>query len=356
MILVWGVPNDRPVAAVRAALERRNQPVFFLNQHDVLDTEMDLSVDGMVEGALRSRTGEVALGDVTAAYLRPYDSVRLPALANAPPNAVAHAAALDDAILCWSELASARVVNRPSAMASNQSKPHQLALIHAQGFRVPETLVTTDAAKVEAFWERHGEIIYKSMSGVRSIVSRLTPEHRARFGDLAHSPVQFQQWIRGHDVRVHVAGEEVFACNIGSSAIDYRYPRCEEEAPRIAPCCLPGELAGRCRRLAASLGLDLAGIDLRRTPEGEWYCFEVNPSPAFTFYAESTGQPIDDAVARLLADGTVVSPLTSPVRMRADLPPNSSVLNRAWARNGDAPRLARRSFQDEPWRKPQSRR
>ena len=118
----------------------------------------------------------------------------------APPNAVAHAAALDDAILCWSELASARVVNRPSAMASNQSKPHQLALIHAQGFRVPETLVTTDAAKVEAFWERHGEIIYKSMSGVRSIVSRLTPEHRARFGDLAHSPVQFQQWIRGHDV------------------------------------------------------------------------------------------------------------------------------------------------------------
>ena len=176
-------------------------------------------------------------------------------------------------------------------------------MIHAQGFRVPETLVTTDAAKVEAFWERHGEIIYKSMSGVRSIVSRLTPEHRARFGDLAHSPVQFQQWIRGHDVRVHVAGEEVFACNIGSSAIDYRYPRNGEEAPQIAACCLPGELAVRCRRLAASLGLDLAGIDLRCTPEGDWYCFEVNPSPAFTFYAEVIRQPIDDAVARLLAGG-----------------------------------------------------
>jgi glutathione synthase/RimK-type ligase-like ATP-grasp enzyme len=191
-------------------------------------------------------------------------------------------------------------------MASNQSKPHQLALIHAQGFRVPETLLTTDAAEVEAFWERHGEIIYKSMSGVRSIVSRFTPEHRARFGDLAHSPTQFQQWIQGHDVRVHVAGEEVFACDVDSSAIDYRYPRSEGEAPRIAPCCLPGELASRCRRLAASLGLDLAGIDLRRTPEGEWYCFEVNSSPAFTFYAEATGQPMDDAVARLLADDTDV--------------------------------------------------
>jgi glutathione synthase/RimK-type ligase-like ATP-grasp enzyme len=308
MILVWGVPNDRPVAAVRAALERRNQPVFFLNQHDVLDTEMDLSVDGIVEGVLRSRSGEVELGAITAAYLRPYDSVRLPALADALPNVAARAAAFDNAMLCWSELTSARVVNRPSAMTSNQSKPHQLALIHAQGFQVPETLLTTDAAEVEAFWERHGEIIYKSMSGVRSIVSRLTPEHRVRFGGLAHSPVQFQQWIPGHDVRVHVAGEEVFACNVGSSAIDYRYPQSEEEAPRIAPCCLPGELAGRCLRLAASLGLDLAGIDLRRTPEGEWYCFEVNPSPAFTFYAEATGQPIDDAVARLLADAIGVSP------------------------------------------------
>ena len=301
MILVWGVPNDRPVAAVRAALERRNEPVYFLNQHDVLDTEIDMSVGGIVEGVLRSGTGEVELSAITAAYLRPYDSARLPALADAAPEVAARAADVDDAMLCWSELTSARVVNRPSAMASNQSKLHQLALIYAQGFRVPETIATTDAAELESFWDRHGEIIYKSISGVRSIVSRLTPEHRARFGDLAHSPVQFQQWIPGHDVRVHVAGREVFACDVDSSAIDYRYPRNEEEVPRIAACCLPAELADRCRGLATSLGLDLAGIDLRRTPENEWYCFEVNPSPAFTFYAEATGQPMVDAVARLLA-------------------------------------------------------
>lgn len=303
MILVWGVPNDRPVAAVRAALERRDAPVYFLNQHDVLDAEIEMSVNGNVEGAVRSTMGEVEFGAITAAYLRPYDSSRLPALTDAAHDVAARVSAFDDAMLCWSELTSARVVNRPSAMASNQSKVHQLALINAQGFRVPETLVTTDAAEVEVFWERHGEIIYKSISGMRSIVSRLTLEHRTRFGDLAHSPVQFQQWIPGCDVRVHVVGGEVFACEIDSSAIDYRYPRTEEELPRIAPCRLPGELADRCRRLAESLGLDLSGIDLRRTPEGEWCCFEVNPSPAFTFYAEATGQPIGEAVARLLADG-----------------------------------------------------
>jgi hypothetical protein len=37
------------------------------------------------------------------------------------------------------------------------------------------------------------------------------------------------------------------------------------------------------------------------TPEGEWFCFEVNPSPAFLYYQQATGQPIATAVAGLLA-------------------------------------------------------
>jgi glutathione synthase/RimK-type ligase-like ATP-grasp enzyme len=46
--------------------------------------------------------------------------------------------------------------------------------------------------------------------------------------------------------------------------------------------------------------LVVAGIDLRRTPEGRWVCFEVNPSPAFVYYEEATGQPIGDAIAQWL--------------------------------------------------------
>ena len=52
------------------------------------------------------------------------------------------------------------------------------------------------------------------------------------------------------------------------------------------------------------LGLVFAGIDLRRATDGDWYCFEVNPSPRFSYYQQSTGQLIDLAVARYLAGGT----------------------------------------------------
>jgi glutathione synthase/RimK-type ligase-like ATP-grasp enzyme len=261
MILVWGVA-DRPVCAVLEALVRIGAPAFFLDQHDALDVDLDA---------------------VEAAFIRPVE--------------------VDEAMICWSETTAAYVVNRPSAMASNGSKPYQSLLIREQGFAVPETLLTTDIAALEEFWERHGKVIYKSASGVRSIVGRLTPAHRARFSSLATCPTQFQQWIAGTDVRVHVAGDEVFASEVESCATDYRYPRRNEEIPRIRAIDIGRELADRCRRLAGALNLPFAGIDLRRTPTDEWYCFEVNPSPGFTFYADATGQPIADAVASLLVAG-----------------------------------------------------
>jgi hypothetical protein len=42
-------------------------------------------------------------------------------------------------------------------------------------------------------------------------------------------------------------------------------------------------------------------MDLRRTPDGGFVCFEVNPSPAYSFYQDRTGQPIATAIARYLA-------------------------------------------------------
>jgi glutathione synthase/RimK-type ligase-like ATP-grasp enzyme len=88
---------------------------------------------------------------------------------------------------------------------------------------VPETLVTTDPAAVLAFLEEHGEIIYKSVSGVRSKVSKLRSEHLERIEHVSSCPTQFQQHISGVDYRVHVVGDEVFAARLVSTADDYRY-------------------------------------------------------------------------------------------------------------------------------------
>jgi hypothetical protein len=85
MILVWGVPGDSPVAAVTAALARLGQPPIFFDQHDALAAELDLCVDREVNGLLRLPGSDVDLREITGVYLRPYETSRLAAVAEAPP-------------------------------------------------------------------------------------------------------------------------------------------------------------------------------------------------------------------------------------------------------------------------------
>jgi glutathione synthase/RimK-type ligase-like ATP-grasp enzyme len=305
MILLWGVPGDGPLRAVQAALREMNEPVFMLNQHAFADAALDLSVGGAVQGTLRAGNTEIALEAITAVYVRPYDVRQLPALEGLGPDSPTwrHAVELDDASLAWAEVTPALVINRPSAMASNGSKPYQAALIRAVGFEVPDTLVTTDPAAALAFREHHGSVIYKSVSGVRSIVSRFGDGHLERLGDIANCPTQFQEYVPGTDWRVHVVGEDVFASEIICDSDDYRYAARSGGARDIRAGTLAPDLTARCRGLAAALGLHVAGIDLRCSESGRWVCFEVNPSPGFTFYQEETGQPIAESIAHLLTTG-----------------------------------------------------
>jgi hypothetical protein len=301
-ILLWGLPADPPLAAVRDALHRCGCPVTMLDQRAVLDTEAELVVGASVEGRLRVKNQMIDLGPVKALYLRPQDSRELPNVARAGPQSELwrHAIAVQDILLSWADLTPALVLNRPAPMAANSSKPYQAAWIESLGFRIPDTLLTTDPDVALEFWRQHGRVIYKSVSGIRSIVSRLTAEHMQRFDNIASCPTQFQEYIPGTEHRVHVVRDEVFACKIVSDADDYRY---STEAVDMRACELPGEIAALCQTLTKSMDLSLAGLDLRCTPEGNWYCFEVNSSPAFTCFDALTGQRVTEAVARLLASG-----------------------------------------------------
>ena len=172
-ILLWGLPSDPPIAAVEDSLRRVGCPITLVDQHAVLDTEMALNVAGAVEGVLHLEDERLDLSTVKSVYLRPYDSRDLPSVASATDNgaALSHALAVQDMMLSWSDLAPALVLNRPSHMAANNSKPYQALWLESLGFKTPRTLITTDPEAALQFWRRHGTVIYKSVSGVRSIVS-----------------------------------------------------------------------------------------------------------------------------------------------------------------------------------------
>ncbi len=300
-ILLWGVPGESGLDAVRAELARLGVGAVVLDQRAVRDTAVEIEAGSEIRGAIRTAAWSLDLSEVTAALLRPYHPRELPAVAASGQESSVweHALGVHQALLAWAELTPARVLNRFDPSAANNSKPFQLELIRRHGFAVPDTLVTTDPIAARDFWEHHGTVVYKSVSGVRSVIARMTPADLPRLADVAFCPTQFQEYVAGVDVRVHVVGEEVIACEIASDADDYRYPGPHRVA--IRPCTLPVEIGDRCRAMAAAMGLALAGIDLRRSSERGWYCFEVNPSPAFTYF-EQAMDPRDRTLRRAIAD------------------------------------------------------
>jgi RimK-like ATP-grasp domain len=305
MILLWGLPGDSPMAQVRDALIRMGCAPTFFDQRATLGACAEMSVGPHLSATVTTDEGVVDLRDVSAMYLRPYDAQDLPPVQQAGPDSETYcnAVQLQDLLYSWVELTSALVVNRPSAMAHNCSKPFQARQLRDLGFNVPDTLIATDPTAVVEFRERHRRVIYKSISGVRSIVSELTDEHLPRLDNLRWCPTQFQELIVGTDYRVHVVGEETFAAEIRSEATDYRYAGRQGHDVSIESAGIPDEVAQRCIAASRAMGLAVSGVDLRRTPDDKWYCFEVNPSPAFDFYQNQTGHRIDEAIAGLLIDG-----------------------------------------------------
>lgn len=294
MILVWGPVDDPPIEHVCAALEARSADFAHLDDADLATLDYGVMLAAEPSGWVRLAGVELPIDRIGGIYLRP---------ANVEPGP---ATAASSTLLALAANLPAVVVNRPAAGSSNHSKPFQLNLIARAGLAVPETIVTTDPSAAREFLAEHRRLVYKSVSGVRSIVATLDESEDDRLDRVRTGPVQLQRWIDGRDVRVHVVGDRWFATAIESEVDDYRYAASEGAPLTMAPWEIPPELGAQLVSLTRSMGLLVSGIDLRLAGDGNWYCFEVNPSPGFTFYEDATGQPIADAIAGLLAGASAV--------------------------------------------------
>jgi hypothetical protein len=307
MILVCGGLADSVTELVCARLDDCGYAYRLLNL-GTYPAEFQIKWNWQGEhprGYIANSDWRVELDDLTGVYVRYLGPEgRAPVSGVEPEQATAIYAECDSGLIALLEFLPCAVVNRSAGAMSNHSKPYQAILISECGLLVPPTLVTSDPDEARRFYDEcNGEVIYKSLSGVRSIVRRVGAEHLERLPLLQHGPAQFQKFIPGENVRVHTVGDEVFPTIVHSEAVDYRYGRREGHTVEMEPATLPKAVSDACLRLAGRLDLLFTGIDLKLTPSGEYYCFEVNPSPGFIFYEQHSGQPISAALADLLLKG-----------------------------------------------------
>jgi len=297
MILLMGPMTDPVLANVCARLAARNADLMLVHPESEGDSwDITWSTErGTMSDRLRIGDRTIHLSDIDSVYLRSLGS---------RAASTSRERMIVTALWELAESLPVLVVNRRQAGHTNMSKPYQQRLIEQYGFLVPKTLVTMVPEEARRFYDAcQGRVIYKSISAERSIVRPLTPADFPRLEQIRTCPVQLQETIPGADIRVHTVGDRLFATEVLSDGADYRYAERENKQRTMRAVELEPVLQTRCLNMAKGLGLSLSGIDLRRTPDGAYYCFEVNTSPGFTFFENYTGQRIGDALADLLCAG-----------------------------------------------------
>lgn len=188
----------------------------------------------------------------------------------------------------------------------------------------------SDPAQAEHFvrglWEsgrrcctKNIESSYVEIGGVKN--ARLTRLFREDdLGDLqglAACPMIFQEYIeKKYEYRVTVVGQEVYACRIdsqaagGETAIDWRNYNIPS-TPHFA-ADLERRLQGQLVQLVQNLDLTYGALDLIENPDGEFFFLEVNSMGQWLWIEDLTELPISMAIARHLADPTLIRGWTSP--------------------------------------------
>ncbi len=303
MILILGIPSESPVSMLTAACRAGGYPFVLFSQRTQEHWRIETDNNHVDNSIFTDGTREVRFANLTGIYLRTMDPTKIPEFENSPQKAQIEAMYLR-LFKLLDVVTIPRVVNPPSPMMSNGSKPYQAMIIRDHGLSIPETCITSNREVAAEFIARHGSVIYKSISGARSIVTKTTPGSLEQLEKIRFCPVQFQECVQGENIRVHVVGEKLFATRIISDAVDYRYGRREGKTARLESFKLNEELSAKCLRLAASLRLPFAGIDLMMARDGRTVCFEVNPSPGYPYYESNTHQPISHALAAYLSKGS----------------------------------------------------
>ena len=290
MILFWGLENDDPLCKAMDQVHNEGIPYFFIDQKKIDVVDIRLSMPD-VGGFIKVGDKSVDIREIKAAYFRPYD-IRNYKFFQGDSTTIERYLRFERLLWAWAEITDAFVLNKPSAMLSNNSKPFQTLLINKCGIKTPISYYTNSPKYIKTK-QTHSDLIYKSISSIRSIVHKIERDDNLK--NVTSCITQFQNYVDGENVRVHVVDNEIFATKILSESTDYRYNN-----SNLIEIQLSNTIKENCFKLSRELNLLLCGIDFKVNSEGEWICFEVNPSPAYSYYENATGQLISTSIANLL--------------------------------------------------------
>lgn len=306
MILVIGSSEEYHSQHIYNLLKAKNENICYFDSR-TFPENLPISwiaSDPTINGNLKINGQKISLKDIKSVYWRWHYGIDI-----IPSDRTSEALYIAqmkerESISAMDSLFSAMNclwVNSIDAIELHKKKTYQLYLMAQNGIRVPKSLITNDKDKIMPFLnENNGQLIYKPVRG-GAHTEKLTASDfsEERLNSLKFSPVQFQEFIDGVDIRVYVIGDTVFAAEIRANTIDFR----EDPDAEIVPVKLPDNIKEDCLKVMKILNLNFSGIDIRRSNIGEYVFIEANPSPMFVYFEEKSNYPISEKLVDMLIKG-----------------------------------------------------
>lgn len=207
-------------------------------------------------------------------------------------------------LLLMYEQAGIPLFNPPSQTLLSRRKPYQLHQLQTIGCLLPASLVTNDPAQAKRFIDEHGACIIKPAAGGSLTLSANELLAQDQLDKLTTAPAIIQQRIYGEDLRVVVIDNTVVSCaavGVPTGTIDFRGEQTYQQGKiTYQAISLPPLVEAQCRRAAAVLGLRYTGIDIKYTPQGEYYLLECNSSPIYLDVEYKLKHPITETLCKAL--------------------------------------------------------
>jgi glutathione synthase/RimK-type ligase-like ATP-grasp enzyme len=211
-------------------------------------------------------------------------------------------------------------LGHPEVLRHGSNKVRQLAVAREVGFRIPDTIISTEPEALLQFCGHHDVVVVKAVKTLlvlpkdesraaetRVLGSRSVPSSELvpLIEDSPATSLFIQEHIdKKFDVRVNVLPNGSVACLIHldllpPGAIDWRPQTMELDHEIIE---FPEHLDRLCRDYLAKLGLSWGAFDFGLTRDGEWVFFECNPNGQWLWIEIKTGYPLSARFAETLLE------------------------------------------------------
>jgi len=206
----------------------------------------------------------------------------------------------------------AKWISPPINVYHAENKLYQLKIAEKLGFKIPDTLITSNKSELVRFYNRHDRIIVKPLSQTRIssegnvefiFTNRVETLQMDKISEYDLTPCIFQEEIeKDVELRITVVNNTVFTAQVKSqqdneTKIDWRrkkliFTRYE----------LPEPVQQLCVKMVKKLGLLFGAIDMIVSPDGTYTFLEINPNGQWVWIESETGLGISDALIKELTD------------------------------------------------------